>query len=128
VGRGDGPGLLCARLDGTLTTAHSEKEVAAPTYKRAFGFHPLLVHLDATGKALAGKLRPGNAGSNTTADQVKVLDAALEQLPVDLHEVEVVARADSGALSHGFVDGCQERRVRFAMGYDLTETHPAPPR
>jgi hypothetical protein len=29
-------------LDATLVTAHSEKEPAAPTYKREFGFHPLL--------------------------------------------------------------------------------------
>jgi hypothetical protein len=43
-------------------------------------------------------------------------------LPVDPHEVEVVARADSGALSHGFVNACRDRNVRFAIGYDLTET------
>jgi hypothetical protein len=116
------PGFYVLDFDGTLITAHSEKEGAAPTYKRGFGFHPLLVHLDATGEALAGKLRPGNAGSNTAADHVEVLDAALEQLPVDPQEVEVVARADSGALSHGFVDACRERGVRFAIGYDLTET------
>lgn len=116
------PGFYVLDFDGTLVTAHSEKEGAAPTYKKGFGFHPLLVHLDATGEALAGKLRPGNAGSNTTADHVEVLDAALGQLPVNPHEVEVVARADSGALSHGFVDGCRERGVRFAIGYDLTET------
>jgi hypothetical protein len=116
------PGFYVLDFDGTLITAHSEKEGAAPTYKRGFGFHPLLVYLDATGEALAGKLRPGNAGSNTTADHVEVLDAALEQLPVDPHDVEVVARADSGALSHGFIDACRERGVRFAIGYDLTET------
>ena len=28
-------------LDATLVTAHSEKEQAAPTFKRGFGFHPL---------------------------------------------------------------------------------------
>ena len=116
------PGFYVLDFDGTLVTAQSEKEGAAPTYKRGFGFHPLLVYLDATGEALAGKLRPGNAGSNTTADHVEVLDAALEQLPVDPHEVEVVARADSGALSHGFIDACRDRNVRFAIGYDLTET------
>ena len=116
------PGFYVLDFDGTLVNSHSEKECAAPTYKRGFGFHPLLVYLDATGEALAGKLRPGNAGSNTTADHVEVLDAALEQLPVDPHEVEVVARADSGALSHGFVDACRDRGVRFAIGYDLTET------
>lgn len=116
------PGFYVLDFDGTLVNSHSEKEGAAPTYKRGFGFHPLLVHLDGTGEALAGKLRPGNAGSNTTADHVEVLAAALEQLPVDPHEVEVVARADSGALSHGFVDACRDQGVRFAIGYDLTET------
>jgi hypothetical protein len=116
------PGFYVLDFDGTLVNSHSEKEQAAPTYKRGFGFHPLLVYLDATGEALAGKLRPGNAGSNTTADHVEVLDAALEQLPVDPRKVEVVARADSGGLSHGFVDACRDRGVRFAIGYDLTET------
>jgi hypothetical protein len=116
------PGFYVLDFDGTLVNSHSEKEGAAPTYKRGFGFHPLLVYLDATGEALAGKLRPGNAGSNTTADHVEVLDAALEQLPVDPHQVEVMARADSGGLSHGFVEACRERGVRFAIGYDLTET------
>jgi hypothetical protein len=33
------------------------------------------------GKALAGVLRPGNAGSNTAADHVKVLDLAIAALP-----------------------------------------------
>jgi hypothetical protein len=116
------PGFYVLDFDGTLVNSHSEKKGAAPTYKRGFGFHPLLVYLDATGEALAGKLRPGNAGSNTTADHVEVLDAALEQLPVDPHEVEVVARADSGGLSHGFVNACRDRNVRFAIGFDLTET------
>ena len=34
-----------------------------------------------TGETLAGLLRPGNAGANTVADHVTVLDAALAQLP-----------------------------------------------
>jgi hypothetical protein len=34
----------------------------------------------------------------------------------------MVARADSGALSHGFVGACRERNARFAIGYGLTET------
>jgi hypothetical protein len=32
---------------------------ATPTYKRGFGFYPILAHLDASGEALAGLLRPG---------------------------------------------------------------------
>ena len=70
-------------LDATLVGAHSVKEKAAPTYKGGFGFHPLLADLDATGEALAGLLRPGNAGSTTPTHHVTVLVDALAQLPVD---------------------------------------------
>ena len=51
------------------------------TYKGGFGFHPLHCFLDETGEHLAAVLRPGNAGANTAADHVEVLDAALAQLP-----------------------------------------------
>ena len=98
-----------------------EKHGAAPTYKRGFGHHPLLAFLDATGEALAGILRPGNAGSNTTADHVELLALALAQLPVDPRAVEVIARADSAALTHGFIDACRQADVRFSVGHDLTE-------
>jgi hypothetical protein len=37
---------------------------------------------DGTGEPPAGILRPGNAGSNTTADHQEVVDLALAQLPV----------------------------------------------
>ena len=117
---GADPGFYVIDLDATLIGAHSEKEQAAPTYKRGFGFHPLLAYLDATGEALAGLLRPGNAGSGTAADHVTVLDDALAQLPIDPAEVEVIARADSAGWSHGFVDACRDRHVRFVIGHQLT--------
>ena len=118
---GADPGFYVIDFDGTLVTAHSEKEGAAPTYKRGFGYHPLLAFLDATDEALAGILRPGNAGSNTAADHVELLGMALDQLPVDPAEVEVIARADSAALTHGFIDACRAAQVRFSVGHDLTE-------
>jgi hypothetical protein len=118
---GADPGFYVIDFDGTLITAHSDKEGAAPTYKRGFGHHPLLALLDGTGEALAGILRPGNAASNTTADHVDLLAMALAQLPVDPETVEVVARADSAALTHGFVDACRDAHVRFSVGFDLTE-------
>ncbi len=34
-------GWLVIDLDGTLITAHSEKQGAAPTFKKGYGFHPL---------------------------------------------------------------------------------------
>ncbi|EUA06120.1 transposase of ISAar10, IS1380 family [Mycobacterium kansasii 732] len=37
---------LIIDLDATLVTAHSEKEKAAPTFKRGFGFHPLCAFVD----------------------------------------------------------------------------------
>lgn len=112
------PGFYVVDIDATLIGSHSEKEQAAPTYKRGFGFHPLGAWLDATGEQLAMLLRPGNAGSGTAVDHVTVLDAALAQLPVPA--VKVIARADSAGLSHGFLDACREREVRFVVGHRLT--------
>ena len=70
------PGLVID-LDASLVTCHSEKEQAASTFKKGFGYHPLLAWLDNTDEALAGMLRPGNAGSNTAADHIQVTDEAL---------------------------------------------------
>lgn len=123
---GGDPGFYVIDVDGTLVGSHSEKEGAAPTWKGGFGFHPLLAYLDGTGEALAGILRPGNAGSNTASDHVALLDAALSQLPCwEGHrpraDTEILVRADSAGLTHQFLDACRERQVRFSVGFDLTE-------
>ena len=59
--------LIPVDIDATIVIAHSEKEQAAPTWKKTFGFHPLAAFADhgagAAGEALAIMLRPGNAGS-----------------------------------------------------------------
>lgn len=114
------PGFYVIDIDGTLVNAHSDKQGAAPNYKHGFGFYPVMAYLDATGEPLAGVLRPGNAGSGTAADHVDVLDAALYQLPVDPADTEVIARADTAGCSHGFVDACRARGVRFIVGHSLT--------
>jgi Transposase DDE domain group 1 len=58
-------------LDATLVASHSEKELAKPTFKKGFGFHPLCSFIDhgaaGTGEPLAMLLRPGNAGSTPPA-------------------------------------------------------------
>ena len=63
---GPGGGLITADIDATLVTAHSDKQQAAPTWKKTFGFHPLTVFADhgadGSGEPLAIMLRPGNAG------------------------------------------------------------------
>ncbi len=45
---------LIVDADATLVTAHSDKEQAAPTFKRGFGHHPLGVFVD------HGRRAPGN--------------------------------------------------------------------
>ncbi len=117
---GADPGFYVIDIDATLVGAHSDKEQAAPTWKRGFGFHPLLAYLDATGEALAGVLRAGNAGSGTATDHVAVLGDALAQLPIDSTATEVIVRSDSAGWSHGFVNECRDRHVRFVIGHQLT--------
>jgi hypothetical protein len=116
------PQRLTIDLDATLITAHSDKERAAGNYKGGFGFHPLVGYADQTREALAGLLRPGNAGANTAADHTAVLDLALEQIPAQHVEgIEILVRADSAGATHGLIDYCREAKLRFSVGYELTE-------
>lgn len=131
----EAPGVeLCLDFDATITIAHSEKENAAATWKRTFGFHPLLCFLDrpdiAGGEALAGLLRPGNAGSNTAADHIAVLDMALAALPAHARRVldpdtglwsgpRVLARSDSAGATHAFAAACVERGLDFSFGFPV---------
>ena len=59
-------GWLVIDLDATLITAHSDKEGAAATWKKGYGFHPLGAWAANTRECLAMLLRPGNAGSPRT--------------------------------------------------------------
>ncbi len=116
------PERLTLDVDATLITTHSEKEKAAGTYKGGYGFHPLQVYLDETREALGGLLRPGNAGSNTAADHVAALDLALTQIPARyVASLEILVRADTAGATHGLVDYCREARMRYSIGYELTE-------
>jgi hypothetical protein len=115
------PATITLDIDATILTAHSEKQDAAGTYKRSFGFHPLLCYLEETGEALAGLLRPGNAGSNTAADHFEVLELALEQLPAEDLEREILVRADIGGATHAFTADCRSADIRFSVGYEVDQ-------
>ena len=116
------PERLTIDLDATLLTAHSDKEGAEPTYKRGYGFHPLLAYADQTGEALAGELRPGNAGANTAADQIAVAEQALAQIPAEhIESIELLLRIDSAGACHELIDWAREAKIRYSVGYDLTE-------
>jgi hypothetical protein len=117
------PKELTIDLDATLIGAHSDKEGAAGNFKGGFGFHPLLAYADQTGEALAGELRPGNAGANSAGDQIAVVEAALEQIPAaHIEDIDLLLRVDSAGASHELLDWCRDARIRFSVGYDLTET------
>lgn len=115
------PARVVLDLDATLVTAHSDKERAAGNYKHGFGFHPLLCYEATTEEALAGLLRPGNAGANTAADHISLLELALEQLPEEAAGPGLLVRADSGGATHAFLDQVVERGFGFSVGFDLTE-------
>jgi hypothetical protein len=116
------PARLTIDVDATLITAHSEKEQAAGTYKHGYGFHPLGAYTDQTREALAMLLRPGNAGSNTAADHVIVIDRCLAQIPAEQVEtLEILIRADSAGATHETADHCRRADLRFSFGYELTE-------
>lgn len=114
------PGRVVLDIDATLVTAHSEKEGAAGTYKGGFGFHPLLCYEAETGEALAGLLRPGNAGSNTAQDHIEVLERSLAQLPEQAIGPGLLVRSDRAGATHAFLDHVAARGLRFSVGLDLT--------
>jgi DDE family transposase len=58
---------IVVRVDASLVISHSDKELAAGTYKGSFGHHPLMAWCDNTGESLSLLLRTGSAGSNTVA-------------------------------------------------------------
>jgi hypothetical protein len=121
----NGP-LIPVDIDATIVTAHSEKERAAPTWKKTFGFHPLASFADhgagAGGEALAIVLRPGNAGSNTAAEHIEVTRLALAQLPRRLRR-RVLIRTDSGGGTHEFLAWLASpgRRLHYSVGMTITE-------
>lgn len=125
----DADAPLVIDIDATLVTAHSDKQQAAATYKRGFGFHPLCAFADhgqsGTGEPLAMLLRPGNAGSNTAADHKHVLIDALAQVPGDpAYRVgrKVLVRADAGGGTHDFLKYLTSRRLSYSIGFGLSET------
>jgi hypothetical protein len=109
-------------VDATLVTAHSEKESAAPTFKRGFGFHPLWAFVDhgpeGTGEPLAFGLRAGNAGSNTAVDHIAVLRAALAQLPGRRRPGRnVLVRIDGAGGTHELIAWLTRRRLSYSVGF-----------
>jgi len=127
---------LVIDVDATLVTAHSEKQRAAATFKRGFGFHPLWSFIDhgraGTGEPAAMLLRPGNAGSNTAADHIEVITAALAQLPAHLAGThgrtraskKILIRTDGAGGTHELIEWLTRQRLAYSVGFTLPEHTP----
>ncbi|TQN43618.1 DDE family transposase [Blastococcus colisei] len=123
----DAAAPLIIDIDATLVTSHSEKEQAAPTFKRGFGHHPLCSFVDhgpeGSGEPLAVLLRAGNAGSNTAADHIAIAKQALVQLPGHRTGTrpgrKVLIRTDGAGASHAFLDWCHGQRLSYSIGFGL---------
>src|SRR5208282_5044225 len=96
-------GCVVIDMDATLVTARSDKEGAAATWKKGYGFHPLGAWCRNTRECLAMLLRPGNAGSNTFTDHQEVLAAALRQFPARFRR-KILVRVDGAGASHELVE------------------------
>lgn len=118
---------LIIDADATLVTAHSDKEGAAPTFKRGYGHHPLWTFVDhgpdGTGEPLSVLLRPGNAGSNTAADHITVIREALRQLPGQRPGTrpgrKILIRADAAGCTHELLDWLSGQRLSYSVGFSL---------
>lgn len=121
-----GAGVVVLDVDATIVVAHSEKEQAAATFKKTFGFHPLGVWCDNTQELLSVMLRPGNAGANTAADHIDVLGAAIAQIP-RRYRRRLLIRSDGAGASHDLLDWLTDqnrvrgRNVEYSIGFPITE-------
>lgn len=118
-------GMTCLRLDATVVACHSDKEGAEPNFK-GFGLHPLGCWCDNTAEPLAVKLRKGGAGSNTTADHLEVLGAAITALPPK-HRRRLMVTCDGAGASHGLIERLDTLAARpghqlvYSVGWELGE-------
>src|SRR5690606_31612591 len=124
----DAGGQVIVDLDGVLGIAHSDKQDAAPTWKRTFGHHPLMEFVDhghgGSGEPVAGLLRPENAGSNTAADHITAAKLALAQLPARYRRGrKTLIRTDTAGGTHEFVGwlSARGRWLSYSVGMTITE-------
>lgn len=121
--------MITVDLDASLVTVYSPKQGAANTFKKTFGLHPLFGFIDhgagGTGEPAAAMLRPGNAGSNTAADHVTVLEQVLASLPEvwtsrDAHgRRPILVRIDGAGATHKLLDYIHAQGMQFSVRFTL---------
>ncbi|KZS62929.1 hypothetical protein A4G26_28085 [Mycobacterium kansasii] len=123
---GDLGPVIVIRIDASLIDSHSDKECAAGNFKGGYGFHPLTAWCDNTGELLAIVPRKGNAGSNTAADHIAIIDAAIAAIPPRWRR-NLLITIDGAGSSHAVVEHLTKLNdrpgwsVAYSVGFDLDE-------
>ena len=119
-------------FDSTLVNVSSEKEDAAATYQRGFGFNPLGAWCDNTKEPLGAMLRPGNAAPGNTDDHFELLEQVVRSVPPEYalgHEEDddpalvvhpILVRADSAGASHRFVQSLSIANFDYSIGFPIS--------
>jgi hypothetical protein len=121
---GDLGEVIVIRIDASLVGSHSDKELAAGNFKGGYGFHPLLAFCDNTGELLAVIARKGSAGSNTAADHIAVIDAAIAAIPARWRR-NLLITIDGAGSSHAVIEHLTALNnrpgwsVAYSVGFDL---------
>jgi Transposase DDE domain group 1 len=95
-------------------------------FKGSYGHHPLTAWCDNTDESLAVKLRPGNAGSNTAADHIAIVDAAVAQIPAKYRR-KMLFTCDGAGSTHALVEHITKLgarpgfQVHYSAGSDFDE-------
>lgn len=119
-------GMTGIRIDATLINVHTDKELAGKTFKKGFGFHPLLAYCDNTNESLAQMLRTGSAGSNDAEHHTDLVDAAVAAVPAKYRRRLLVTVDGAGASGElvKHLDAMNRepgRQVWYTIGWSLTE-------
>ena len=125
-------GPLVFDVDSTLVTSHSEKEDAAPTYKRGFGFNPLgrvvRQHERAAGRhAAAGQRRPQRHRRPPRAarsgpcwrSRPSTAWATTRATTPPLVVHPILVRADSAGATHRFVEALSRANFEYSIGFPI---------
>ena len=120
-------GWIVVDVDASVVESHSDKQGAAPTYKKhVYGLHPIVVSVANTSEILAVLLRDGNAGSNTVVDHVAVLTDAIAQIPARYRK-KIVFRADGAGATKELLAWIKTEAAErgytwhYSVGFDVTE-------
>ena len=116
------PERVVLDFDSHLISSHSEKRAPHRPTSAASAFTRCCAISTRPARHWRGCCVKGNAGSNTAADHIRVLELALEQLPADALDGEILARCGFAGASHDFAAALHETNVRFSLGFAITQT------